>query len=142
MQKWSLSPMESADCIVIGAGAIGLAIARAISRKGREVLILEAADDFGTVTSSRNSEVIHAGIFYEHGSLKERLCIAGRDMMYSFCDTYGVPYRRTTKLVYAQNDDELPRLRELQKHASAAGVHMTWLSRQDAAQMEPQLQCA
>ena len=85
--------METIDCVVIGAGVVGLAVARAMARKGREVLIVESAAEFGTETSSRNSEVIHAGIFYEHGSYKERLCIEGRDKLYSFCDAYGVTYR-------------------------------------------------
>jgi len=134
--------MDSADCIVIGAGVVGLAVARAMARKGREVIILEAADDFGTVTSSRNSEVIHAGIFYEHGSLKERLCIEGRDKLYSFCDAYGVTYKRTTKLVYAADENELPKLKQLQDHAARAGVFMTWMTGKDASGMESQLHCA
>ena len=134
--------METADCVVIGAGVIGLAVARSIARKGREVFILETANDFGTVTSSRSSEVIHAGIFYEHGSLKERLCIEGRDKLYSFCDTYGITYKRTTKLVYAADEDETPQLKELQAHAANGGVYVTWLNGKDAARLEPQLHCA
>lgn len=134
--------METADCVVIGAGVVGLAVARAMARKGREVLILESADDFGTETSSRNSEVIHAGIFYEHGSFKERLCIEGRDKLYAFCDAYGVTYKRTTKLVYAANEDEVPHLKKLQMHAANAGVHMTWMNGKDTARLEPQLHCA
>src|ERR1700743_1018762 len=85
--------METADCVVIGAGVVGLATARAMARKGREVLILESEDAFGTATSSRNSEVIHAGIFYAHGSLKERLCVEGRDKVYAFCESYGVTHK-------------------------------------------------
>lgn len=134
--------METADCLVIGAGVVGLAVARAMAKKGREVLIAESASEFGTETSSRNSEVIHAGIFYEHGSLKERLCIEGRDKLYSFCDAYGVSYKRTTKLVYAADESEEPRLKQLQAHAAQSGVHMTWLSQAEAVHLEPQLQCA
>jgi L-2-hydroxyglutarate oxidase LhgO len=133
--------METADCVVIGAGVIGLAVARAMARKGRDVLIVESESEFGTVTSSRNSEVIHAGIFYEHGSYKERLCVEGRDKLYSFCDAYGVAYKRTTKLVYAADESELPRLKQLQDHAAKSGVHMTWMSEADVAHLEPQLQC-
>jgi len=134
--------MESADCVVIGAGVVGLAVSRAMARKGREVLLLESEDAFGTATSSRNSEVIHAGIFYVHGSLKERLCIEGRDKLYAFCDAYGVTYKRTTKLVYAADDSEIPGLKKLQHHANNSGVYMTWLSRDDAKRLEPNLHCA
>lgn len=133
--------METADCVVIGAGVVGLAVARALARKGREVLILEAEGAFGSVTSSRNSEVIHAGIFYKHGSLKERLCIEGRDKMYAFCDAYGVTYKRTTKLVYAE-EDQLPGLKKLQTHAAESGVHMVWMTGKEAARLEPALRCA
>ena len=134
--------METADCVVIGAGVVGLATARALARKGREVLILESEAAFGTATSSRNSEVIHAGIYYTHGSLKERLCVEGRDKLYAFCDAYGVPYKRTTKVVYAAHDGEIPGLRKLQAHANTSGVYMTWLSRADVKRIEPNLKCA
>jgi len=134
--------MESVDCIVIGAGVVGLAVARAMARKGREVILLEKADAFGTETSSRNSEVIHAGVFYVHGSLKEKLCIAGRDKLYSFCDAYGVTYKRTTKLIYAADASEIDGLKALQKHAANSGVHMTWFDGADAKRLEPELHCA
>lgn len=134
--------METADCVVIGAGVIGLAVARAMARKGREVLLLEAGGAFGSVTSSRNSEVIHAGIFYTHGSLKERLCIEGRDKLYAFCDAYKVTYKRTTKLVYAEDDAQIPALRKLQAHAAKSGVYMTWLDAKEAQRLEPALRCA
>ena len=134
--------METADCVVIGAGVVGLAVARAFARAGREVLILESASEFGTGTSSRNSEVIHAGIFYDHGSLKERLCVEGRDKLYSFCDAYGVNYKRTTKLVYANDESEIPELKRLQKHADESGVYMTLLSKADVSHLEPHLRCA
>ena len=134
--------MEQVDCIVIGAGVVGLAVARAMARKGREVIVLEKADAFGTETSSRNSEVIHAGVFYVHGSLKERLCIEGRDKMYAFCDAYGVAYKRTTKLIYAAQESEIEGLRALQKHARDSGVHLTWMSSSDARRLEPELHCA
>ena len=134
--------MESVDCIVIGAGVVGLAVARAMARKGREMIILEKADAFGTETSSRNSEVIHTGVFYVHGSLKEKLCIEGRDKLYSFCDAYGVTYKRTTKLIYAADESELAGLKALQKHAANSGVHMTWLSAGEAKGLESELQCA
>src|ERR1700733_1108805 len=119
--------METADCVVIGAGVVGRAVARAMARKGREVLILDAESTFGSVTSSRNSEVIHAGIYYTHGSLKERLCIEGRDKLYAFCDAYKVTYKRTTKLVYAEDESQVLGLRKLQAHAAQSGVFMTWM---------------
>ena len=128
--------------MVVGAGVVGLATARALARKGREVLIIESEDAFGTAISSRNSEVIHAGIFYAHGSLKERLCIEGRDKLYAFCDAYGVTYKRTTKLVYATDESELPGLKKLQTHAADSGVYMTWMSREDTQRIEPNLECA
>ncbi|MHB1204526.1 MAG: NAD(P)/FAD-dependent oxidoreductase [Rhodospirillaceae bacterium] len=134
--------METADCVVIGAGVVGLAVARAMARKGREVLILETENAFGSVTSSRNSEVIHAGIFYAHGSLKERLCVEGRDKLYAFCDAYKVTYKRTTKLVYAENESQAPALRKLQDHAAKSGVYMTWMTAGEAGRLEPALRCA
>src|SRR5215813_4532209 len=96
--------MDNVDAVVIGAGVIGLAIARALASRGREVLILEAADQFGTETSSRNSEVIHAGIYYPRGSLKAQFCVAGRERLYEFCQRFGVPHRRTGKLIVATSD--------------------------------------
>ena len=93
--------MESIDCAVIGAGVIGLAVARALAQAGREVLVLEAEDSIGNHTSSRNSEVIHAGIYYEPGSLKARLCVAGRQALYDYCEARGVPHRRCGKLIVA-----------------------------------------
>ena len=133
--------METADCVVIGAGVVGLATARAMARKGREVLLLESEDAFGTATSSRNSEVIHAGITYVHGSLKERLCVEGRDKLYGFCDVYGVNCQRTTKLVYAADESELPALKKLQAHAAHSGVHMVWMTQADVKHIEPNLHC-
>ena len=85
--------MEQMDCVVIGAGVVGLAIARELAARGRETLVLEAADAIGTATSSRNSEVIHA-LYYPRGSLKATSCVHGRDLLYEFCETHHVPHRR------------------------------------------------
>src|SRR5581483_10302960 len=90
--------MDKVDCVVVGAGVIGLAIARKLAQAGREVIILEAADAIGTVTSSRNSEVIHAGIYYPAGSLMARMCVAGKRALYHFCRDHGVPHRNCGKL--------------------------------------------
>jgi len=127
--------------IVIGAGVVGLAIARALVFGGREVLILEAAESFGTQTSSRNSEVIHAGIYYPHGSLKARLCVAGRELLYPFCDQYSVPYRRCGKLIVATSESQLPELEKIQRAAQANGVSLEFLTRAEALALEPQLAC-
>ena len=136
------SALESADCVVIGAGVVGLAVARAMARKGRDVLIIEAEDAFGSITSARNSEVIHAGIYYPHGSLKERLCIEGRDKLYAFCHAYGVTYKRTTKLVFAADESEIESLKKLQAHSAQGGVYMTYMTGSEARKLEPQLNCA
>src|SRR5579862_8938036 len=96
--------MESVDVVIVGAGVVGLAVARALAGAGREVLILEAADSFGTGTSSRNSEVVHAGIYYPRGSLKARFCVAGRDRLYDFCQEHGVAHRPCGKLIVATSD--------------------------------------
>ena len=85
---------EQVDCVVIGAGVVGLAVARALALQGREVLVLEAAEAIGTGASSRNSEVIHAGLYYPSGSLKARLCVQGRDLLYAYCAERGVPHQR------------------------------------------------
>ena len=86
---------ESADCVVVGTGVVGLAVARRLAQGGREVVILEAADAIGTETSSRNSEVIHAGIYYPTGSLKARLCVAGKEALYAYCASRGIPRKST-----------------------------------------------
>ena len=132
--------MEQVDCIVIGAGVVGLAVARALALAGREVLILEAEAAIGTGTSSRNSEVIHAGIYYPQGSLKARLCVAGRDALYAFCESHGVPYRRCGKLIVATDDSQLAGLDALQAHALANGVDdLRRLDGDEVKALEPQL---
>src|SRR5579884_2512265 len=98
--------MDKVDCVVIGAGVIGLAIARALALRGREVIVLEAAEGIGTETSSRNSEVIHAGIYYPPGSLMARFCVAGKHMLYAYCRAHGVPHRNCGKLIVATNAEE------------------------------------
>src|SRR6187399_1269483 len=96
--------MDKVECIVIGAGLVGLAIARALALAGREVVILEAEEAIGTHTSSRNSEVIHAGIYYPKGSLKARACVGGRQRLYAYCGQHGVPHKRCGKLIVATAD--------------------------------------
>lgn len=134
--------MERVDVVVIGAGAVGLAIARALALRGREVLILEAAERFGSGVSSRNSEVIHAGIYYPRGSLKARLCVAGRDRLYEFCREHGVAHRRCGKLILASSESELPELERIRAAALANGVELLPLGRAEALALEPELRCA
>ena len=111
-----------ADAVVIGAGAVGLACARALALKGREVLVLEAASAIATETSSRNSEVIHAGLYYATGSLKARLCVEGRRKLYDYCARHGVEAHRCGKLVVAVDDEEAAATPALLKRALANGV--------------------
>lgn len=134
--------MDSVECLVIGAGVVGLAVARELARRGREVVILEAADAFGTETSSRNSEVIHAGIYYPQGSLKARLCVAGRDRLYAYCQERGVDARRIGKLIVATDAAQNDELKALQAKAAANGVHdLRMLSAEEARALEPDLYC-
>lgn len=133
---------ERIDCVVIGAGVIGLAVARALALVGREVVVLEAADMIGSVTSSRNSEVIHAGIYYPAGSLKARLCRQGRDRLYAFCASHGVEHSRLGKLIVATREEQRDRLRAIAAAAQANGVEdLVWLERAEAQAREPALAC-
>lgn len=133
--------MDNVDAVVIGAGVIGLAVARALAMQGREVLIVEAAGSFGTGISSRHSEVIHAGIYYPHESLKSQLCVRGRDRLYAFCERFGVPHRRCGKLIVATADEQIPDLEAIQAAAAANGVSLDWLERSRALEKEPQVSC-
>src|SRR5262252_3941853 len=111
------SPLEDVDCVVIGAGVVGLAVARALALSGREVIVVEAAEGIGTETSSRNSEVIHAGIYYPKGSLMARTCVAGRRLLYTYAKEHGVPHINCGKLIVATNEDEAARLVEIKGRA-------------------------
>ncbi len=130
------------DCVVIGAGVVGLAVARALALQGREVLVLEAANAIGTETSSRNSEVIHAGIYYAQGSLKARLCVQGKAMLYDYCGVRAVPHQRCGKLIVATSPEQLAQLDGIRLRAVANGVDdLQWLSRDEARALEPELEC-
>ena len=131
------------DCIVIGAGVVGLAVARRLALAGREVLVAEAAEAFGTGTSSRNSEVIHAGIYYPAGSLKARLCVRGRDALYDYCREHGVAHRRSGKLIVAADAAQARQLDGIAERARANGVtDLRRLDRAQARELEPALECA
>jgi L-2-hydroxyglutarate oxidase LhgO len=129
--------MESVDAVVVGAGVVGLAVARALALAGREVLVLEAEESFGTQTSSRNSEVIHAGIYYPEGSLKARLCVAGKDLLYRYCAERGVAHRRIGKILVACDASELPVLAAYARKAAANGVTLEPLDAAAVARLEP-----
>src|SRR5690625_1972196 len=132
--------MERIDTAVIGAGVIGLACARALAQRGQELIILEAARAIGTETSSRNSEVIHAGIYYPAGSLKAQSCVRGKHLLYRYLQDRGIAFRPSGKLIVATEDAQLPTLRALQEHGTANGVHdLRFLSRQEARALEPAL---
>jgi L-2-hydroxyglutarate oxidase LhgO len=132
--------LERVDCVVIGAGVIGLAVARQLAMAGRDVILLEATDCIGSGTSSRNSEVIHAGIYYPKGSLKALLCVQGRDLLYAYCAERGVPYKRCGKLLVATEASQLPKLDEIVAKAQANGVmDLARMSVAEVAALEPEL---
>lgn len=128
------------DAAVVGAGAVGLACGRALSKRGLSVIVLEANAHIGQGVSSRNSEVIHAGIYYPTGSLKAKFCVQGRRMLYAFLDAHGVDYRRCGKIVVATNEDEVPRMEALYNQAVINGVEgIEHLTGAQAIALEPQL---
>src|SRR4051794_1413753 len=134
--------MDKVDCVVIGAGVIGLAVARRLAQTGREVVVLEEAEAIGTVTSSRNSEVIHAGIYYPAGSWMARMCVAGKIALYRYCDVHGIPYKNCGKLIVATVPEETAKLQAIRAHAEANGVSdMQTLSGVAARALEPALNC-
>jgi L-2-hydroxyglutarate oxidase LhgO len=130
------------DSLVIGAGVIGLAIARKLAASGQRVLVLEKASRAGTETSARNSEVIHAGIYYPHGSLKARLCVEGNKLLYDYCAIRGVETKRLGKLIVATTNEEETKLNAIASQAKANGVDdLQWLSQADVSKLEPELRC-
>jgi L-2-hydroxyglutarate oxidase LhgO len=134
--------MDKVECVVIGAGVIGLAVARRLAQAGREVIVLEAAEAIGTVTSSRNSEVIHAGIYYKAGSLMARMCVDGKHALYRYCRDRGIPHRNCGKLIVATTPKETEKLQSIRAHAEANGVlDLQTLSGPEARALEPALNC-
>jgi L-2-hydroxyglutarate oxidase LhgO len=135
-------PMEQVDAVVIGAGVVGLAVARALALSGREVLVLESENAIGTGTSSRNSEVIHAGIYYPAGSLKARLCVQGKQMLYAYCAERGIAHQQLGKLIVATSPEQVLALEGIRAKAAANGVHdLQKLSAAEAQALEPALAC-
>ncbi len=132
--------MESVDCLVVGAGVVGLAAARALARAGREVIVVESQECIGSGISSRNSEVIHAGIYYPTGLDKTRWCVDGKAMLYEYCQEYHVPHRRCGKLLVAVSEAEIDKLSAIKAQAEANGVmDLVWLSGEEARALEPAL---
>lgn len=134
--------MDRLDCVVIGAGVVGLAVARQMALDGREVFVVERHPGIGMETSSRNSEVIHAGLYYPTGSLKARLCVAGRNALYDYCEARAVPHRRCGKLIVATSESQVSRLAAIQAQAHANGcTEVAMLSAAEARALEPALAC-
>jgi len=135
--------MERVETIIIGAGVIGLAVARVLAQKGHEVLILESESAVGTVTSARNSGVIHAGIYYKPGSLKARVCVEGRDRLYAYLKERDSPHRRCGKLIVATAEGQIGKLYEWKAIAEQNAVeNLRMLSPSEARAMEPEVTCA
>ena len=134
--------METVDAVVIGAGVVGLAVGRALAQRGMETIVLERENSIGTGISSRNSEVIHAGLYYPYGSLKARLCVQGRERLYAFCESHGVAHWRCGKMVVATAPEQLPGLAKLAERGLANGVHdLRMMDATEARALEPALQC-
>ncbi|WP_322417299.1 NAD(P)/FAD-dependent oxidoreductase [Mesorhizobium huakuii] len=135
--------MQTIDCVVAGAGVVGLAVARALAVSGREVVVVEQADAIGTVTSSRHSEVIHAGIYYAPGSLKARLCVEGRQRLYAYCAEHDIAHKRAGKLIVASEPGQVDGLRKIEANARRCGVDdLELLTQSEAESLEPALTCA
>lgn len=133
---------DRVDVIVVGAGVVGLAVGRALAQSGREIVVLDRHDRIGQETTSRNSGVVHAGMYYPTGSLKAKLCVRGRDLLYQYCDERGIAYRRTGKIIVAQSE-QIDALHALQKKGAANGVRdLQLLSNTEIHEMEPALRCA
>ena len=134
---------ENLDCVVIGAGVVGLAIARSMAMAGRAVVVLEREHHIGMHSSSRNSEVIHAGLYYPEKSLKAELCVAGKNLLYAYCDDHRIPVERIGKLIVASGDGELERLNVIHEQAQKNGVDdLQQLSARQVQEIEPAIVCA
>ena len=134
--------MDEVEAVVVGAGVIGLAAARALALAGKEVVVLEKAYTIGFETSSRNSEVIHGGLYYPKGSLKATTCVEGRKRLYDYCRDHGVPHAALGKLIVATSEEEIPGVEKIEAAAKANGVsNLEWLTVAEARRMEPELHC-
>ncbi|XP_020580382.1 L-2-hydroxyglutarate dehydrogenase, mitochondrial isoform X3 [Phalaenopsis equestris] len=142
VSSFSGVPTEPADAVVIGAGVVGLAVARELALKGRDVLVVEAASTFGSGTSSRNSEVIHAGIYYPLQSLKAVLCVKGKELLYKYCSDRGIPHKQLGKLIVATRASEISKLEQILKSGTENGIEdLRMMEGSLAMEMEPELHC-
>ena len=133
--------MEQVDTVVIGAGVVGLAVARALALSGREVMVIEKEVAVGQGVSSRNSEVIHGGLYYATGSLKAKLCVRGKELLYAYCAERGLPYQQCGKLIVATDASQMEKLAKIEAQAAANGVPVQRLSSAQAKAIEPELEC-
>ncbi len=134
--------VEHVDAVVVGAGVVGLACARVLAQQGREVLVLDRNEAIGTETSSRHSEVVHAGIYYPEGSLKAKFCVEGKIKLYRFMEEHGVPFKRIGKLIVATSEEQIPALQQIQDRGAKAGVDdLVFRSHNEVVEMEPELRC-
>lgn len=134
--------MDKVECVVVGAGVVGLAVAAELARAGREVVVLEQHDCIGSETSSRNSEVIHAGIYYPQGSRKADLCVRGKHLLYRHCDQFDVPYKQCGKVIVAADQSQIDTVKGYIGKAAANSVEdLRWLSAAEMAQLEPEVDC-
>ena len=134
--------MDEIECVVVGAGVLGLAVARALALEECEVAVVDRASTIGFETSSRNSEVIHSGVYYPQGSLKARACVEGRARLYRYCEEHGVPHARLGKLIVASREAEIPALEKIAAAGRANGVDdLEWLEGSEARRLEPELSC-
>ena len=130
------------ETVVVGAGVVGLAIARTLANKGQQVFVLEQHNRTGTETSSRNSQVIHAGLYYPQNSLRAELCVKGKALLYAFCEENGVAHQRCGKLLVATSESEITRLEEIASNAARNGVHdLQRLSANETRKLEPEVDC-
>ncbi len=137
-----VEPVQHIDAVVVGAGVVGLAVTRELARRGVEVVVVEAETVIGSGSSSRNSEVVHAGIYYASGSLKASLCVAGRERLYEYCESRAVPFRRCGKIIVATSPEQLERLDAIVARARANGVFdLRLIDRREALELEPALEC-
>lgn len=134
--------VQKLDCVVVGAGVVGLAVARSLAFVRREVVVLEAESRIGMHASSRNSEVLHAGIYYPEGSLKARLCVTGREMLYRYCEEHRIACKRLGKIIVATSETDLQKLRAIDENARKNGVtDLRWLDSAEVAELEPNVVC-
>jgi len=133
---------DQLDCIVVGAGVVGLAVARSLAVDGREVVVLEAEPEIGMHTSSRNSEVIHAGLYYKEDSLKARLCVEGKELLYRYCEDRNIPHQRIGKIIVASHENESAKLEAIHEQAMKNGVDdLSFVDKARVREMEPEVQC-